>query len=145
MSNSRIVVVERTIHAPASAIFDILANPYRHHEIDGSGTVVEPKAGTPERLFLGATFSMDMKMKASYLTTNHVVEFEENRAIAWHHIAKFVWRYQLEEVPGGTLVRESFDYRKPWGLAIIPMGWPAKNRISMEQTLSRLAAIVETN
>jgi 4'-phosphopantetheinyl transferase EntD len=144
MSNSRIVSAERVIHAPASKIFDILANPYRHHEIDGSGTVVEPKAGTPERLFLGAKFSMDMKMKASYPTTNHVVEFEENHVIAWHHIAQFVWRYQLDEVADGTLVRESFDYRKPWGLLILPLGWPAKNKISMEQTLSRLAAIVET-
>lgn len=144
MGNSRIVSVERVIHAPASKIFDILANPYRHHEIDGSGTVVEPKAGTTERLFLGATFAMDMKVKASYPTTNHVVEFEENHVIAWHHIAKFVWRYQLDEVADGTLVRESFDYRKPWGLLIIPLGWPDKNKTSMEQTLSRLAAIVET-
>jgi 4'-phosphopantetheinyl transferase EntD len=144
MSNSRIVSVERVINAPTSKIFDILANPYRHHEIDGSGTVVEPKAGTTERLFLGATFSMDMKMKASYPTTNHVVEFEENHVIAWHHVAQFVWRYQLDEVADGTLVRESFDYRKPWGLLIIPLGWPAKNRTSMEQTLGRLAGIVES-
>ncbi|CAB4866291.1 unannotated protein [freshwater metagenome] len=144
MSNSRIVSVERVIHAPASKIFDIIANPYRHHEIDGSGMVVEPKAGTPERLFLGATFAMDMKMKASYLTTNHVVAFEENHVIAWHHIAKFIWRYELEEVPGGTMVRESFDYRKPWGLVIVPLGWPARNQVAMEQTLSRIAAIVET-
>jgi len=144
MINSRIVSVERVINAPTSKIFDILANPYRHHEIDGSGTVVEPKAGTTERLFLGATFSMDMKMKASYPTTNHVVEFEENHVIAWHHVAQFVWRYQLDEVADGTLVRESFDYRKPWGLLIIPLGWPAKNRTSMEQTLGRLAGIVES-
>ena len=145
MSNSRIVSVEHVIHAPASKIFDILANPYRHHEIDGSGTVVEPKVGTPERLFLGAKFSMGMKMKASYPTTNRVVEFEENHVIAWHHVAQFVWRYQLDEVADGTLVRESFDYRKPWGLLLLPLGWPAKNKISMEQTLSRLAGIVETD
>ena len=145
MSNSRIVSVERVIHAPPSKIFDILANPYRHHEIDGSGTVVEPKAGTPERLFLGATFAMNMKVKASYPTTNHIVEFEENHVIAWHHVAQFVWRYQLDEVADGTLVRESFDYRKPWGLLILPLGWPAKNKTSMEQTLSRLAEIVEAN
>jgi hypothetical protein len=145
MNKSRIVSAERVIHAPPSKIFDILANPYRHQEIDGSGTVVKPKAGTTTRLFLGATFAMDMKIKASYPTTNHVVEFEENHVIAWHHIAQFVWRYQLDEVADGTLVRESFDYRKPWGLLIIPLGWPAKNKTSMEQTLSRLAEIVEAN
>ncbi len=144
MSQRRIVTAERVIHAPAQVIFDILANPYRHHEIDGSGTVREPRPGTPERLFLGATFTMDMKMKASYFTNNHVVEYEENRVIAWHHMAKFVWKYELSPTDNGTLVRESFNYSKPWGVLIEPLGWPAKNQQSMEATLARLASVVET-
>ena len=143
MSSKRIVSAERVIKAPASVIFDLLANPWKHHLIDGSGTVVQPRPGTPERLSLGATFSMDMKMKASYLTKNKVVTFEEDRAIAWHHFARFVWRYELTPVEGGTLVRESFDYSKPWGLVIIPLGWPEKNRVSMERTLAKLAEVLE--
>jgi hypothetical protein len=144
MSKRRIVSAERVIRAPAAVIFDILANPYRHHEIDGSNTVQQPRSGTPERLFLGATFSMDMKMKASYFTNNHVVAFEENRVIAWHHMAKFVWKYELTPVDGGTLVKESFNYSKPWGIFIEPLGWPARNQQAMEDTLSRLASVVET-
>ena len=143
MPSKRIVSAERVIKAPASVIFDLLANPWKHHLIDGSGTVVQPRTGTPERLSLGATFSMDMKMKASYLTKNKVVTFEEDRAIAWHHFARFVWRYELTPVEGGTLVRESFDYSKPWGLVIIPLGWPEKNRVSMERTLAKLAEVLE--
>lgn len=143
MSKRRIVSAERVINAPAAVIFDILANPYRHHEIDGSNTVQQPRSGTPERLFLGATFSMDMKMKASYFTNNHVVAFEENRVIAWHHMAKFVWKYELTPVDGGTLVKESFNYSKPWGIFIEPLGWPAKNQQAMEATLARLADVVE--
>ncbi len=143
MSSKRIVSAERVIKAPASVIFDLLANPWKHHLIDGSGTVVQPRPGTPERLSLGATFSMDMKMKASYLTKNKVVTFEEDRAIAWHHFARFVWRYELTPVEGGTLVRESFDYSKPWGLVIIPLGWPENNRVSMERTLAKLAEVLE--
>ena len=143
MPSKRIVSAERVIKAPASVIFDLLANPWKHHLIDGSGTVVQPRPGTPERLSLGATFSMDMKMKASYLTKNKVVTFEEDRAIAWHHFARFVWRYELTPVEGGTLVRESFDYSKPWGLVIIPLGWPEKNRVSMERTLAKLAEVLE--
>jgi len=46
------------------------------------------------------------------MTRNRVVEFEENRRIAWHHFAQFVWRYELEEVEGGTMVTESFNYDK---------------------------------
>ena len=143
MSKRRIVSAERVINAPAGVIFDILANPYRHHEIDGSNTVQQPRSGTPERLFLGATFSMDMKMKASYFTNNHVVAFEENRVIAWHHMAKFVWKYELTPVDDGTLVKESFNYSKPWGIFIEPLGWPAKNQQAMEATLASLADVVE--
>ena len=35
--------VERVIHAPASAIFDLLANPHQHPHIGGSGTVRDTK------------------------------------------------------------------------------------------------------
>ena len=47
--------VERVIHAPASAIFDLLANPHQHPQIDGSGTVRDTKPDTLERLTLGST------------------------------------------------------------------------------------------
>ena len=36
------ITVERTIAAPAEKIFALLADPGRHHEIDGSGTVTGP-------------------------------------------------------------------------------------------------------
>jgi len=60
------------------------------------------------------------------MTRNRVVEFEENRRIAWHHFAQFVWRYELEEVEGGTMVTESFNYDKPWAFVIIAMGFPRR-------------------
>src|SRR5215471_7457775 len=41
--------VERVIHAPADAIFALLADPSRHKEIDGSGSVREAKQ-TPQRV-----------------------------------------------------------------------------------------------
>ena len=133
----RIVSATRLIHAPAEDIFNLLADPRQHSRIDGSGSVLEPRSA-PDRLFLGAKFSMDMRLGVSYFTTNKVVEFEENRVIAWHHVAMFVWRYQLEPVEGGTQVTESFDYSKPWGLSIMPFGVPEKNRVSMEKTLERI-------
>ena len=68
----------------------------------------------PARLSLGATFTMRMKMGVRYETRNVVVDFEENRSIAWHHVARFVWRYDLEQIAGGTQVTESFTYDKPW-------------------------------
>ena len=39
------VSVERVIPAPAEKIFDLLADPARHRDIDGSGTVRDAKIG----------------------------------------------------------------------------------------------------
>lgn len=88
---------------------------------------------------------MHMKMGFGYVTRNRVVEFEENRRLAWHHFAMFIWRYELEEVVGGTLVTESFDYDKPWAFVIIAAGFPEKNRAAMEETLERLESVVTSS
>jgi hypothetical protein len=45
-----------------------------------------------------------------YRITNEVVEFEESKLIAWRHLMKWVWRYELEDLGGGrTQVSEYFD------------------------------------
>ena len=119
----------------------MLADARRHASFDGSGAVVKIRRA-PDRLFLGATFAMDMKDGVGYFTRNKVVVFEENRAIAWHHWAQFIWRYDLEAVAGGTRLTESFDYSKVWGALIIPLGWPERNRRAMEATLLRIEALV---
>ena len=93
-------------------------------------------------MFRGAKFTMDMKLGVRYFTTNKVVVFEEGRAIAWHHFAQFVWRYDLEPVEDGTKVTESFNYDKPWGALIEKRGYAQRNRSSMEATLERIERIV---
>lgn len=140
--SQRFVLESRFIPVPADKIFDLLANPYEHHRLDGSGTVQLPREGAPRRLYLSARFSMDMKMGASYMTANRVVAFEENRVIAWCHWARFVWRYELEPQEGGTLVTESFDFRKPWGYPLIALGWAGKTRESIKKTLVQIEEIL---
>ena len=91
----------------------------RHHLIDGSGMLQGANEAAPHRLALGMTFGMGMKMLVSYSTVNKVVEFEENRRIAWKTGPERTdgqgrwpvgsWRYELTPVEGGTLVRESWD------------------------------------
>jgi hypothetical protein len=141
MSSSRSVSVSKLIHAPASRIFDLLADPGQHVLLDGSGSVTSVK-DAPTRLALGSTFSMHMKIGLGYVTRNRVVEFEENRRIAWHHFALFIWRYELNEVDGGTMVTETFNYDRPWAFVIIALGFPERNRSAMEGTLQRLEAAV---
>lgn len=140
-TSKRTVSVSRVINATPDAIFDILADPGRHHVIDGSGTVQAGRSGNPERLSLGARFGMDMKMGVPYRITNEVVEFDEDRRIAWRHFGHHIWRYELEPVEGGTRVTESFD----WSKARFPpfyewMGYPAKHEVNMARTLERLEA-----
>jgi len=141
MASPRTISVTRFMAAPPTTIFELLADPRKHSLFDGSGTVSGVK-DAPVRLALGSTFSMDMKMKLGYVTRNRVVVFEENRSIAWHHVARFIWRYDLEEVAGGTNVTESFDYNRPWGFAIEWFKFPDRNRVAMDATLQRLEAIV---
>ena len=110
-SNPNVASVERFIPAPAEQIFELLANPARHRDIDGSGTVRDADSGAA-RLTLGATFGMSMKAGLGYRMENEVVEFEEGRRIAWQPrpSVKFmrrlaggrIWRYELEPADGGT-------------------------------------------
>lgn len=138
-SVSRTVVID----APADKVFALLADPRRHPDFDGSGTV-KGQLKAPATLSKGARFGMSMRVGVPYTITNEVVEFEQDRLIAWRHFGHHVWRYQLEPVDGGTRVTESFD----WSTARSPrfielMGYPKKNAESMEKTLDRLKALVE--
>lgn len=100
---ARSVVVD----APVKRIFDLLADPARHSELDGSGTVRGAVFG-PERLESGSEFGMDMRMMGlPYRMTNRVVEFEEDRLIAWKHVGSHRWRYELEKVDPGRTDRKS--------------------------------------
>ena len=131
----------RFVAAEPQAIFDLLADPTQHALIDGSGTVRAVTGDNPERLSLGAKFSMSMKLGIPYKVTNEVVEFDEPNVIAWRHIGRHVWRYRLRPVEGGTEVTEEFD----WGAALIPAalkltGTTKKNAKAIDATLDRLAA-----
>jgi hypothetical protein len=112
---SRTVSDSVVVTASPEQIFDLLADPRRHAELDGSGTVKGAVRG-PSRLSLGATFGMRMRIGLPYLIRNTVVEFEENRRIAWRHFGRHIWRYELEPVDGGTRVTETFD----WSPALAP-------------------------
>jgi uncharacterized protein YndB with AHSA1/START domain len=141
--NDRFVSVDRVIAAPPQTIFELLADPAQHARFDGSDTVKSAR-DAPRRLTQGAQFGMSMRFGLPYRVTNTVVEFDEGRRIAWWHPAHNIWRYELEPVAGGTLVRETFDWsqsRAPWFVTVAR--YPARNRRAMEATLERLAYLVE--
>jgi hypothetical protein len=132
------------VAADPATVFDVLATPSRHHEFDGSGTVQGSRTTAPERLSEGAKFGMEMKIVVPYRMTNEVVEFVENDTIAWRHFGGHIWRYRLAEVDGGTKITEEFDWRTSKAPPFLKlMGYPAKNAVSIEKTLERLAALVD--
>lgn len=146
-----VVTVERVIPAPPEDIFALIADPDRHHDIDGSGTVREARRGA-ERLALGSQFGMSMKMGIPYSMVNTVVEYEENQRLAWQtrgpgpigrHVAGRIWRYELEPVEGGTLVRESWDIRHESAVTRPIVRLAAdKTRENMARTLERIEELV---
>ncbi|MCP3913051.1 MAG: dimethyladenosine transferase [Actinomycetia bacterium] len=133
----------RVIAAPANEIFNILADPTRHPEIDGSGSVRKARLTDPERLELGSRFGMDMHIGVPYRITNTVVEYEQDRLIAWRHFGRHRWRYELEPVDGGTRVIESFDWStSPIGKLLELARYPQRHGPHIEETLERLEAAV---
>lgn len=150
-----VVSVERVIPASAEAIFDLLADPTRHSEIDGSGTVKEAKAVGPTRLALGSSFGMAMQLGIRYSMVNTVTEFEENRRIAWQARPRGVlgnwsggrvWRYELEPVDGGTKVTESWDISEDRQRFFLRLGGlPERTRAAMAQSLVNIEELTARN
>ncbi len=140
------VTVEGYVAASPSAVFDLLADPSRHLDLDGSGTLRGAVDG-PSRLSLGARFGMNMKAGAPYTMRNEVVEFEIDRRIAWQArptaslaakvVGGRIYRYELEPQGNGTLVRQTWDISSE---RIPPLVWGLRAlvRRSMERTLRRI-------
>ena len=107
----------RRIEAPAASIFEILANPQRHTDFDGSdmlrGAVLDRPISE-----VGDTFTMKMhRLGDDYLMLNYVVEFEPDRRIFW------------EPAPGDPSRAEGDDPSKVgipagyrWGYILTPDG-----------------------
>ena len=121
--------ISRRIEAPAEHIFEILANPSRHIDFDGSGMLRGATLNRPVTK-VGDCFEINMqRLGDDYLMLNYVVEFEPNRRIFWEPApgdisraegndpskvgipAGYRWGYLL--TPEGndvTIVTEIFDY-----------------------------------
>jgi uncharacterized protein YndB with AHSA1/START domain len=146
-----VIAVERVIPASPEAIFELLVDPARHKDIDGSGTVKGLK-GESQRLKLGSTFGMSMKVGVPYSMSNTVIELEDNRRIAWQtrgggaigrRVGGRIWRYELEPVDGGTRVRESRDISEESPLTkwMVQRG-SGHTRKDLEATLERIEKLV---
>ena len=136
------------VDADPTTLFDVLADPSQHSLFDGSDSV-RGRVGGPPRLYLGARFAMRMRWGAPYVINNTVVEYEEDRRIAWRHLARHVWRYELRPIgrdgEARTEVTETFDWSPaPLGFAYQRLGWVDRNDEAIRATLQRLKVLVES-
>jgi hypothetical protein len=114
---SKRIEASRRIEAPADVVFEILADPQRHTEFDGSGMLRGAVLDRPIS-DVGDTFTMKMhRLGDDYLMLNHVVEFEPGRRIFW------------EPAPGDPSRTEGNDPSKVgiaagyrWGYVLTPDG-----------------------
>jgi hypothetical protein len=144
--NPKIKSARIVIQASPKTIFDLLANPYRHFEIDGTQTIKANLSG-PDRLSHGAKFRTAMHLGIHYRITNRVVEFKENKLIAWDHVARWRWRHELRDLGNGsTEVTETFDGSyAPWPSQIwlnYRKAYPKTQKI-VAKSLVRLKEVAE--
>lgn len=147
---SREISSQRRIAASPERIFALLTDIDRHPALDGAGMLTGRPEG-PRPLQLGSRFTMGMRQGPfGYRSLNTVVEYEQDRLIAWQTAGEFRgrvlvgghrWRYRLTPLEdGATLVRESYDWStaKRARLTIELPGYPARMGRAMAETLARL-------
>jgi uncharacterized protein YndB with AHSA1/START domain len=130
------------VHAPPAHVFALVADPHRHPELDGSGTLRNTPISGPDRLTQGAKFSVGMKQYGvPYKITSTVIAFDEDKLVEWQHPLGHRWRWELVAIePDSTQVTETFDFGSAKAPKMLELfGMPAKNAVGITKTLQALA------
>ena len=150
MTTETSLTVSRVIHAPAAEIFDLLSNPDRHADFDGSGFI--RSADKPQRIeAVGDVFRMNMEgdhMGGEYQTDNVVSGFQPAKLIAWKPAPAgteppgWEWLYELtSEGSGSTEVSLTYDWSAVTDKAILKkITFPLVSQDQLEGSLASLAA-----
>ena len=111
---TKVVSASRVIAAPANNVFELIADPSLQPRWDGNDNLAEAPAGQRVRT-VGDVFTMTLTNRSD--RTNHVVEFEEGRLIAWRPSEPgkappgHLWRWELEPLDDShTRVTHTYDW-----------------------------------
>ena len=152
MAQEQKITVQRTIDASAKDVFEVLTNPERHAELDGSGFVRSDEKSDRIQA-VGDVFTMNMSgdhMGGEYQTDNHVSAFDPHKMVGWKTAPAgteppgWEWLWELEpQGPDSTLVTLTYDWSKVTDQALLDkVGFPLVKESQLEDSLARLAAAV---
>lgn len=143
----KVVSVEIEIAAPASEIFELIADPVRQPEWDGN-----------DNLGTAASGQRPTGVGSSFITTltkgvereNHIVDFDEGRLIAWKPSEiggepfgqKWVWEVAANG-DRSSLVRHTYDWTELRDLPRLPRAQSTTSQ-NLLASLERLKALAES-
>jgi len=129
------------VAASPHEVFEYVRRPANHAEISGDGTVQGSPNGA-EVLGPDDKFGMSMKLGfIPYRVTSKVVEFEDDRRIAWCHLGGHRWRWDVEPAGDGARVTLTYDQstaKFPPALRLV--GYPERHRPNVEKSVANVAA-----
>lgn len=152
MTDQKSITVSRTIDAATKDVFDVLTNPERHAELDGSGFVVSDEKS--DRITgTGQVFRMNMTgdhMGGDYQTDNTVTGYDRNHLVAWQTAPAdtdppgWEWVWQLEaRGSDATEATLTYDWSKVSDPAILQkVSFPLVDQAALEASLDHLASAV---
>lgn len=154
MAHDDKVTVQRTIDAPAKDVFEVLTNPERHAELDGSGFIRSDEKSDRIQA-VGDVFTMNMSgdhMGGEYQTDNHVTAFDPNAMVGWKTAPAgteppgWEWLWELKsQGSDSTLVTLTYDWSGVTDTKLLDkIGFPLVKPDQLEATLGRLAAAVSS-
>lgn len=152
MTTDTSITVSRPIDASTTAVFDVLSNPERHAEIDGSGFVLGDERS--DRITAtGQVFRMNMSgdhMGGDYQTDNTVTGYDDHHLLAWQTAPAGTeppgWEWVWELAARGsdaTEVTLTYDWSKVTDRDLLAkVGFPLVSEDQLEASLGNLAAAV---
>lgn len=154
MTDDQKITVSRRIDASTSDVFDVLSNPHRHQELDGSGFVTGIDHG--DRITAsGQTFRMNMSgdhMGGDYQTDNVVTGYDAHHLLAWQTAPAgqeppgWEWLWELSaDGSDATDVTLTYDWSKVTDPQILEkVSFPLVSQAQLEDSLARLASAVSS-
>ncbi len=146
--DNRVVQAEGVVAAPATTVFELIADPALQPRWDGNDNLGEAASGQRVQS-VGQTFVMTLT--SGSIRENHVVEFDEGRLIAWRPSEPgspppgHLWRWELTPMDAATTrVVHTYDWTQLADPTRLERA-RATTSDKLQASLDRLARLAESD